>query len=338
MTMALRYTLKDFVDITFNGFDIKLPEETLVIITELSQQVGSPTYIKTPTFQKRENIMKSSPDGFSGGGGSGNGSLNGDFKKKKRSKATEILNDTDWETIRTFQTTKIEQKVGIDAHIDTVRFWLNKMTDKTFSEACEKILEILNQLIQEDTSNIDMMRIGNAIFVIASNNRLFSKLYADLYCHLIENYEVMKDVFNENLTAFMELFNCIEYVDPEKNYDKFCKINLDNERRKALSLFFVNLTTNKIISESKLQSMACLLLNKLLQFVKETDKKNEVDEITENISILYLYNKHMFELCDELFDGLKFAESIEKLAHCKAKTYPSLSSKSIFKFMDLIEM
>ena len=334
MTMAMRYTLKDFVDITFNGFDIKLPEETLVIITELSQQVGSPTYVKTPTFQKRENSINSFPDGFSGG----SSSTNGDFKKKKRNKSMEILNDTDWETIRTFQTTKIEQKVGVDAHIDLLRFWLNKMTDKTFSESCEKILEILNQLLQEDTSNVDMMRIGNAIFEIASNNRLFSKLYADLYCNLIENYEVMKDVFNENLAAFMELFNCIEYVDPEKNYDKFCKINLDNERRKALSLFFVNLTKNKIISEYQLQSMACGLLTKLLQFIKEDNRKNEVDEITENISILYLYNKQMFADCKELFDGISFVDSIKKLANCKAKTYASLSSKSIFKFMDIIEM
>ena len=137
MTMAMRYTLQDFNDITFNGFDIKLPEETLLMITELSQQVGSPTYIKTPTFQKRENILKVAPD------------MSGDFKKKKRGKPTEILTDADWETIRTFQTTKIEQKVGLDAQIDLLRFWLNKMTDKTFAESCDNILEVLNQLLQE---------------------------------------------------------------------------------------------------------------------------------------------------------------------------------------------
>ena len=326
MTMAMRYTLQDFNDITFNGFDIKLPEETLLIITELSQQVGSPTYIKTPTFQKRENILKTVPDAA------------GDFKKKKRGKPTEILNDADWETIRTFQTTKIEQKVGIDAQIDLLRFWLNKMTDKTFAESCDNILDILNQLIQEGTDGVDMMRIGNAIFEIASNNRLFSKLYAELYCKLIGNLEVMADVFNENLATFMGLFNSIEYVDPEKDYDKFCKVNIDNERRKALSLFFVNLTTNKIISESKLQGMACSLLKMLIEFIKEDNKKNEVDEITENISILFSYNKQLFESCDELFDGEKFVATIEKLANCKAKNYSSLSSKAIFRFMDLIEM
>lgn len=324
MTMAMRYTLQDFIDITFNGFDIKLPDETLVMITELSQQVGSPTYIKTPTFQKRENIL--------------NDTSESEFKKKKRNKVTEILSDTDWETIRSFQTTKIEQRTGIDGQIDLLRFWLNKMTDKTFSESCNNILNILNQLIQEGTVSTDMTKIGNSIFEIASNNRLFSKLYADLYCTLIEKFEIMKDVFNENLKTFMGLFNNIEYVDPEKDYDRFCKNNIDNERRKALSLFFVNLTTNKVINEIVLQKMTCTLLSMLMTFMKEENKKNEVDEITENVSILYSYNKHLFDLCEQLFDGDKFLVAIEKLANCKAKTYPSLSSKAIFKFMDLIEM
>jgi hypothetical protein len=80
--MAMRYTLKDFTEIAFNGFDINLPEETLVIITELSQQVGSPTYIKTPTFHKRENILKMS----------GNENISGnDFKRKKKSRMCIVL-------------------------------------------------------------------------------------------------------------------------------------------------------------------------------------------------------------------------------------------------------
>jgi hypothetical protein len=331
MTMELRYTLKDFTDITFNGFDIKLPEETLLIITELSQQVGSPTYIKTPIFHKRENMLKSSGAIDVVGGI--------DFKRKKKTRSTEVLNDEDWETLRTFHTTKIEQKVGVDAQIDLMRSWLNKMSDKMYSEPCEKIMELLNQLIREGISDDDMLRVGNTIFDIASNNRFYSKLYADLYTKLIENYQVMRNVFNENLSSFMELFNCIEYVDSEKDYDRFCKINKDNERRKALSLFFVNLTTNKIISENKLVEMACLLLNKLLVFINENDKKNEVDEITENIAILYSYNKNVFDSSPEFkINGQTFGEVIEKLARSKAKSYPSLSNKAIFKFMDLIDM
>ena len=70
----------------------------------------------------------------------------------------------------------------------------------------------------------------------------------------------------------------------------------------------------------------------------EENRKNEVDEITENIALLYSYNKQLYDTCEDKFDGMLFGEMIEKLAHCKAKTYPSLSNKAIFKFMDLVEM
>lgn len=328
--MTMKYQLKEFVDITFQGFEMTLPEETMAMIRELSQQVGSPTYVKTPTFQKREHTSKMPPDTNDG---------LGDYKKKRRNRATEIVNDDDWETIRTFQATKIEQRKGVDAHIDSIRFWLNKMSDKTYLESSDQIMQIMQQLIQEGTSEIDMMRVGNSIFEIASNNRLFSKLYADVYCALIEHYEMMRTIFQKNLENFMELFTHIEYVDSEKDYDAFCKINSNNERRKALSLFFVNLTRNRILSEPILIGMVTNLLTNLLTFIVEDNKKNEVDEIAENISILYSYNKQMFDSREDiLFEEKTFAQVVAMLAHSKAKAYPSLSSKTIFKFMDLIEM
>jgi len=35
MTAILKYTLKDFTNITFDGFDFALPEETIALISEL---------------------------------------------------------------------------------------------------------------------------------------------------------------------------------------------------------------------------------------------------------------------------------------------------------------
>jgi len=74
--------------------------------------------------------------------------------------------------------------------------------------------------------------------------------------------------------------------------------------------------------------------------MKENNKKNEVDEITENIAILY--NKSIFENCstevDQKIDGELFSEIVHRLSLCKVKTFPSLSNKSIFKYMDMIDM
>lgn len=52
--MNLRqYTIVDYEEITNAGFICNLSQETLNIISKLSEQVGAPTYIKTPIFLKR---------------------------------------------------------------------------------------------------------------------------------------------------------------------------------------------------------------------------------------------------------------------------------------------
>jgi hypothetical protein len=330
------YNLTDFHNITFNGFEIKLPEDTLTIISEIAQQVGSPTYIRTPIFAKKENVLLSSTKyGSTGFTGSDSG-----FKRRKRNKNMENVNDEDWETIRTFQSTKIEQKTGIDSKIDLLRTWLNKLTDKNYDEVIEKIVEIFEELLKNETSDEDMLRVGNYIFDIASNNRFFSKIYADLYALLIQKFNIMKVIFENSLNTFLELFKTIEYVESEQDYDRFCRINKDNEKRKALSLFFVNLCTNKIISEEKIVTIACDLMRQVVNFIKENNKKNEVDEITENVAILY--NKSIFDRCssdvEQKIDNELFIDIVHRLSLCKVKTYPSLSNKSIFKYMDMIDV
>ena len=338
----LKYSIQNFSDITFNGFDIELPEATLAIISELALQVGSPTYIRTPIFAKRDNMCKAP----SSGSGSGYGSASsqdlfkgqGLVQKKKGRRGNgvqEIVNDEDWETIRTFHTTKIEQKVGIDAQIDLIRSALNKMTDMNYSEKCQNIFEILDSIMCE-SSQEDILKVCNQIFDIASNNRFYSKLYADLFSDLIHKYETMRTIFEKSLSTFLELFTNIESANADEDYDRFCKVNSNNERRKSLSAFFVNLAAKEIVSQEKLTDLILQIMTQAYHFIKIDNKKSEVDEIVENLFILY--NKQLVKECEEEIDGKSLSDIIQELAACKAKTWPSLTSKSIFKFMDILEM
>jgi hypothetical protein len=322
----MKYTLENFSNILFNGFEIKLPDETLNIISDIAQHVGSPTYIKSPVFHKRDVTL-----------GKNNQQMNSDgHKKKRRNKNNENRNNEDWESIRSFQATKIEQKVGIDSKIVIIRSLINKITDKTYSELTNKIIETLDELIQDETSEEEMMKVGNSIFDIASNNRFYSKIYADLYAVLIHRYEIIKVVFEKSFNTFLELFQNIEHVNPEEDYNKFIKVNAENEKRKSLSSFFVNLMLNGIITKEKIIEITCDLMGEVLKLIKEENKKSVVDEMTENISLLY--NKDIFDVEKVSVNGELFTDIINRLSLCKVKTYPSLSNKSIFKYMDLNEM
>jgi hypothetical protein len=300
---TMQYTLQTFNDIISSGFNYDLSPETLQIISKLAQEVGSPDYVKTPVF-----VKKPRPE----------------VDKKRRGN-----NDLNWEVARTFQTTKIEEKVGVDAKIDSVRSLLNKMTDKNYIDIRNKIIDVIDTIESEDMSKVSI-----TIFEIASNNRFFSKIYADLYSDLMNKHESMKPVFEESLGKFVTLFDTIDYVDSIVDYDKFCKINKDNEKRKALGAFFVNLMNNNIIRKEEIVSITLNLLNQMHKFISEDNKKNEVDELTENIAILY--NPTLYSDAD-LVDGSTIPVMAARLSKSKVKDYKSLTNKTVFKFMDLVE-
>lgn len=335
----MTYQLRDYTDITFDGFNFTLPEETIQIISSLSLEVGSPSYIKTPVFRKRESMkqgLSGVPESFTNGNGNGNNNL----KKKRGNKNIEVINDDDWEALRNFHTTKIEKNVGVESNIDMIRSYLNKITDKNYLDMKDKIFELLNVILDENQNNDEeMIRISSIIFEIASTNRFYSKIYADLYSELIHKYEPMRLVFQSSFDRFMDLFHVIEYVDPSVDYDKFCKNNKNNEKRKALSTFFINLMINQIISKEKIIHIVQILLRQIYDFISVEDKKNEVDEITENVVLLFkkeLFSKKECE--NNVVADMNINQLIEYFANCKVKDFKSLTNKTIFKFMDMIDM
>lgn len=325
-TMRNIYTLENINEILYQGFDYNLPDKTLEIISKLSSEVGSPDYIKTPVFKKRENPMKIdvSSSGF----------------KKKRGKNQEIVNDADWELLRTFQSTKTEEKTDIDSQIDDIRVNLNKISDKNYIDVRNKIFIIIDNLVSESIDYEEMLRVSSIIFDIASTNRFYSKIYADLYSDLSTKYDIMKNTFENNFKKFTDLFHIIEYIDPKVNYDKFCEINKTNEKRKAIASFYLNLMINGIIDKHQIIVITRNLLEQIYIFISQDDKKNEVDELSEIVAILY--NKEIYEDTKNddstKIDGYTIGEIITKIANSKVKDFRSLTNKTVFKFMDLIDM
>jgi hypothetical protein len=331
-TDSLKYTLDDFNSMIFNGFNYELPNDVLNTISEIALEVGSPNYVKTPIFKKKENPIKMEPL-----------LINVNNNRKRRgNKNMEIINDNDWELVRSFQATKIEAKVGLDSEIDIIRSYLNKITDKNYKETANHIITVIEKMIENNITTDELIKVSSTIFEIASTNRFYSKIYAELYSELIKKYDSMRETFEKSLNTFIELFNVIEYIDPSVDYNSFCRINKDNEKRKSLAAFFMNLMDNNIIEKEQIILITRNLLNQLYNYISEENKKNEVDELAENVSLLYRKELYIINYESnskyEKIDGFTILEMIEKLAHSKVKDYKSLTNKTIFKFMDMVEM
>ena len=264
-------------------------------------------------------------------------------KKKRGNKSMEVSSE-EWESIRTFQTTKIEQKTGIDGDISEIRLFLNKLTDKTFLDMREKIIEKINSVCALSTDSEDSIKLGSMLYEMCSTNKFYSKIFADLFAELASMYGWLNHIFRENFRNIMDQFSNIQYIDSEKDYDGFCEMNKKNEKRRAISTFYLNLAINGFIKKEEVVKILRDILISIMNMINTPDKKNEIDELTEIVGILF--NKEMIEDVDEeavepdqyyILDQ-SILETISGLAQKKAKDYPSLSNKAIFKYMDLVEM
>lgn len=295
------YPLEQFRQLIFTGFDYKLEDHVLDNISNLARQVGSPDYIKTPIFKKRE-IEKPKP-------------------KHKKHKETKNEEEDD------FQTTKIETKTGIHADFDAIRSHINKLTDKNYPDMLNKIIDIIQHIVG-DTA--ELHTIGTNIFEIASSNRYYSKIYADLYAKLYSDFDFIRAHYESNITKFTGLFETIVYVDPNDNYDRFCENNKSNERRKSLASFYMNLMNHGVVPKEMILQITQQLLERVVEYTSLENKKNEVDEMTDILSILF--KKDLYK------NNPWIPSEIRKLANCKVKECKSFTTKALFVYMDLSDL
>lgn len=326
MTAVTRYTLDDVSDIIFNGFNHELDDNVLATIKQLAEQVGAADYVRTPQFHKNGGASKS----------------------KRKSRGGQEISDTDWEAIRSFQATEIVKKVGIEAAIDKVRIYLNKITDTTFTSQKEAIFAEIQALSSLDTNKSEtennLQRISETLFAIASNNSFYSSLYAELYKDLIEKHAFLRDTLDSRLQELDSLFNNIEWCDPQTDYDRFCDVNKANDSRRAATLFYVNLMKRGLISQERIVDLTRDLQRRFLIEVEVEDKTSICEELSELINILIVNCWTPDKKCSTATrlewiahwrTHIFMHDTVCRVAGMKAKDYPSLSNKAVFKHMDI---
>ena len=70
---------------------------------------------------------------------------------------------------------------GIEKEIDDLRTLLNKLTQSNYREMCNNITKLLENILQNNASEEDLLKVGKSIFEIGSMNKFWSELYASLY-------------------------------------------------------------------------------------------------------------------------------------------------------------
>jgi hypothetical protein len=350
-----QYTIQDFNDILAGGFSYDLKDSNVIeLISSLANKVGAPTYIKTPVFPKREKttgvageqieLQETSSLSLS----SSSSSLS---NRRPRNKPSQI-SDEDWGMIRTFQKTEMKKTEGIEKRIDAIRSLLNKLTDATYGVIEPEILSEVNAIIRGEDDEVDgnnnnnngivaveeenINKIAHSIFNTASSNMFYSALYAKLFKQLVKCHDIFTNVFEKSYSEFVGLFKKVEYVDPNVDYNKFCEVTKMNDKRKAMSMFIINLMKEDMLEADSVVEIIVELQEMVNSYIKQANKANELEELNENLFILLTNGKDILsvhEKWDSIISHIKFL-SILKV---KMKEYPSVNNKLVFKNMDILE-
>jgi hypothetical protein len=141
-------------------------------------------------------------------------------------------------------------------------------------------------------------------------------------------------VIVEYIANYKENIRDINYIDPNTDYDAFCNYNKSNDRRKSLSLFIVNLMKKGIIEKKVVVDIIIYFQDIIFQYVDLPNKTNEVEEITENLFILVPCSK---SVCNDQVEWTMILDNINTISKLKSKDKQSLSSRAIFKYMDILD-
>ena len=292
-----KYNLKFFYDVEKFGNVEEIDEKTISLINNLAKRVGAPNYQKTPIFKKRVK-----------------------YNKKNE------LNE--WNDLRNFKITKLEKKVNdTDIIVDKIRSNLNKLTKDNYELIKTEIIDLINNDV--DTNKEMLKEVVTCIFDIGKTNFFWSDIYAKLYKDLSDKFH-LNEIYKVDINTYTELFKDIEYVDPDDDYNSFCKNNKINENRKAFSKFLTFIMIEGLIEVSIVKNIVVDLLSKFNTFLNDKNKVHELDEVVANILIFATFDNGC--LCE-----LKLNDKIEEISNMNSKTYPGLTQKIVFKCCDFVD-
>lgn len=181
---------------------------------------------------------------------------------------------------------------------------LNKLTADSYDKIAGKIVGVIGHL---DPSETD--KLCEAVFRIASGNRFYSKIYANL-CKELCQYPAFKQILDST---------CAGYTAGALTVDM-----------RALTLFLTNLAVNHTISMGIAVQAAQRLQQLVEDSVDSADKKEQIDEWTEHLALMLTVQKPFKAACG--LDG-----RLVLLSQLKPKEHAGLSVKTIFRYLDIIE-
>jgi len=248
-------------------------------------------------------------------------------------------NMENWKKREEFKATVIAKKEGYENLLGELKKFLNKLTTANYDTQVESVIETVKSIIalDDDDEKIQaaLTQTTEVILQVACSNKYYSALYAKLYMRLVDIHEQFLEEKGRVCDKFLNALQEIEIVDPNVDYDRFCAVNKKNDERRAMMLYIINLYKTSGCSIVELSSVVIKIDEMIHNHVSESSFIEYTNELTEIMNIFVTNmvteiksNKEWVFVKDRIVDYSKY----------KTKDYPGMSSRTIFKYMDMVDL
>ena len=224
--------------------------------------------------------------------------------------------------------------MGIDIEIDKIRSSLNKLTKQNYDIMLNDIIMIIKMVNIDEYNEEFMKKISRIIFDIGSMNKYMSHYYARIYNDINNVYNTLGKYLKDYIDQYINSLNNIKFVNSDDNYDKFCENNKKNEIIRSTSMYIVELMNMSVIDISVIINIVHKLENMINDYINKENKKEECEELFENLRIIVVnsYDKFKYNIEYE-----NIINTIRAISEMNSGDFKSLTNKMIFKCSDILE-
>jgi hypothetical protein len=300
------YSIEQFTDIASNLNKHVLPEDVLSVYDKLLKELN----INTRTVEYEQKDKR--------------------YKRPKNNKQ-ELL--TSGKVVE-FKQKETVEKTDYEKIMVNIRGSLNKLSSKNYDTQTELLRTYLDE-ISELNDESYLMECSSYLFDVASKNKFFSEMYANLYIELSNIYPIFEERKEQFIVDCMDSLDTIIYVDESQDYEGFCKNNKQNDIRRSMNTFLIHLYKKKQCNIQCVLKMITAILDKIDANKTIASQTHIIEELTENLFIF------ISELIGELKEHTSWdaiLNQITEYTKIKVSDYPGLTTRIKFKFMDMMDI
>jgi hypothetical protein len=260
-----------------------------------------------------------------------------DHGKNRMKHSHNEVSAEEWDAMMVASSLHKKDTEGLEKDLIHIRTLMNKISTKNYDTQKTLINDAIEKYIQDaNGGEEDMAKLFKSMMDIIGTNKFFSELYANLFRDWFAAFPLFRNMWDAQLDTFMHSIDDIHAVDPNVDYDGYCNYTKINDKRKAYTTFVANLCLKDVISQDTVCSLVGYYLQKTLDYMDEKGRTTEVEEITENVFILITLVHAKMADCNLWKDNI--APILINISQMKMKEHVSLSNRTVFKYMDIVEM